>query len=55
MQSRNFVIVAAVLALVGLVVNVGLDLDNAYDMTTATLWVVTLIFALLGAFVGRKS
>ena len=54
MNSRTFVLVAAVLALLGLVVNVVFDLDNMYDMTMATLWVLTLVFALLGAFMGRN-
>ena len=55
MNSRNFVMIAAVLALIGLVVNVGFDLDNVYDMTTTTLWLLTLVFALLGAFMGRNN
>ena len=55
MNSRNFVLIAAVLALIGLIVNVAFDLDNVYDMTTTTLWVLTVVFALLGAFVGRNK
>jgi uncharacterized membrane protein YqjE len=55
MNSRNFVLIAAVLALVGLVVNVAFDLDNVYDMTTTTLFLLTLVFALLGAFWGRNK
>lgn len=47
--------IAAALALVGLVVNVAMDLDNVYDMTTVTLWLLTVVFALLGAFVGRNK
>jgi hypothetical protein len=54
MNSRNFVLIAAALALIGLIFNVATDLDNVYDMTTVTLWLLTLVFALLGAFIGRK-
>jgi len=48
------VLIAAVLALIGLVINVAFDLDNVYDMSTVLLWFLTLVFALLGAFMGRK-
>jgi len=52
--NRIFVILAGVLGLVGVIVEVGFDLDNVYDMTTTTLFVLILIFALLGAFLGGK-
>jgi hypothetical protein len=55
MNNRNFVLIAAALALIGLIVNVAMDLDNVYDMTTVTLWLLTLVFALLGAFMGRNK
>ncbi len=55
MNSRNFVLIAAVLALIGLIVNVAFDLDNVYDMTTTTLWLLTVVFALLGALMGRNK
>lgn len=55
MNSRNFVLIAAVLALIGLIVNAALDADNVYDMTTITLFLLTFIFALLGAFMGRNK
>ncbi len=55
MNSRNFVLIAAVLSLLGLIVNVGFDTDNVYDMTTVTLFALTFIFALLGAFMGRNK
>jgi uncharacterized membrane protein YqjE len=55
MNSRNFALIAAAFALIGLVVNVAFDLDNVYDMTTSTLWVLTLVFALLGVFIGRNK
>ncbi len=55
MNSRNFVLIAAVLALIGLIVNVAFDLDNVYDMTTSTLFLLTFVFALLGAFMGRNK
>ena len=55
MNPRTFVLIAAVLALVGLAVNAAFDLDNVYDMTTTTLFLLTFVFALLGAFVGRNK
>jgi len=43
-------------ALLGLIVNIAVDLDNVYDMTLAALWALTLLLVLAGAFVGsRKS
>jgi hypothetical protein len=55
LNNRNFVLIAAVLALIGLIVNAAADLDNVYDMTTTTLFLLTFIFAILGAFMGRKK
>lgn len=55
MNSRTFVLIAAVLSLLGLIVNAGFDLDNMYDMTTTTLFLLAFVFALLGAFVGRNK
>jgi hypothetical protein len=55
LNSRNFVLIAAVLALIGLIVNGALDLDNMYDMTTVTLFLLIFVFALLGVFVGRNK
>jgi hypothetical protein len=52
MNSRTFALIAAVLAIIGLLVNAGFDLDNVYDMTTTTLFVLIVIVALLGS---RKS
>jgi len=54
-NSRNFVMIAAALALIGLIVNAAFDADNVYDMTTTTLFLLTLVFALLGAFMGRNK
>jgi hypothetical protein len=54
LNNRNFVLIAAVLALIGLIVNAAFDLDNVYDMTTTTLFLLTFVFAILGAFMGRK-
>jgi hypothetical protein len=54
-NSRIFVMIAAVLALAGLIVNAAFDADNVYDMTTITLFLLTFIFALLGAFMGRNK
>ena len=55
MNGRTFVLIAAVLSLLGLIVNAGFDLDNMYDMTTTTLFLLAFVFALLGAFVGRSK
>ena len=55
MNSRIFVLVAAVLSLLGLIVNAGFDADNVYDMTTVTLFLLAFVFALLGAFLGRNK
>ena len=46
---------AGVLALIGLIINATVDRDNIYDMTLAGLWLLTLIVAFLGAFVGGKK
>jgi hypothetical protein len=46
--------IAAALALIGLIVNAGFDADNVYDMTTITLFLLTFVFAILGGFMGRK-
>ena len=54
-MNRTLVLVAGVLALIGLIVNVAIDLDNVYDMTTSALWAVTLILAFAGAFAGGKK
>ena len=47
-------LIAAVLSLLGLIVNAAFDLDNMYDTTTATLFLLAFVFALLGAFMGRN-
>ncbi|MEM0121049.1 MAG: hypothetical protein QW514_05345 [Thermoprotei archaeon] len=51
-MNRWLVVIAGVLALIGLIINVVFDRDNIYDMYAAGLWLLTLIFAFLGAFVG---
>jgi uncharacterized integral membrane protein len=51
-MNRTLVIIAGVLALIGLIINVAFDRDNVYDMYAAGLWLLTLIFAFVGAFVG---
>lgn len=54
-MNKNLVLIAGVLALVGLIVNAMFDLDNVYDMTTSVIWLLTLIFAFAGALLGGKS
>jgi hypothetical protein len=53
--KKSLVIAAAIIALVGLVINVTFDRDNIYDMTLAGLWLLTTILAFLGAFLGGKT
>lgn len=53
--NRTMMLVAGagVLALIGLIVNVAFDLDNVYDMTTTTLWLLTMILAFAGVYTKR--
>ncbi len=56
-MNRTLVIVAGVIAVIGLAVNAGVDLDNVYYMTVAALWVLTLMMFLLSSvkdFHGRE-
>jgi hypothetical protein len=54
-NSRNFVLIAAVFALIGLLINVATDLDSPADMGTTLLLLLAFVFALLGAFMGRNK
>ena len=51
-MRKSLVIMSAILALVGLIINVTFDRDNIYDMTLAGVWVITLVLGFLGAFTG---
>jgi ABC-type proline/glycine betaine transport system permease subunit len=51
-MNKSLVIVAGIIAAVGLIVNFAVDRDNVYDLTIAGLWFVTLILIFAGAFVG---
>ena len=51
-MNKNLVLLGAVLALIGLIINVAFDLDNVYDMTLALLWVLTIIVIAAGTFMG---
>jgi hypothetical protein len=53
--NKNLVIGAGVLALIGLIVNAAVDLDNVYDMTTTTLWLLTVILVFAGVFMGGRK
>ena len=55
MNPRIFVLIVAVLALVGLGINVAVDRDNVYDMTTTTLFLLTFIFAIPAARAGKSK
>lgn len=52
--NQIFVIFTGVLGLVGIIVEVGFDLDNVYDMTTTLLFALIVVFAFLGLFLGKK-
>ena len=52
--DKIFVILTAVLGLVGIIVEIGFDMDNVYDMTTTALFALIVVLALLGLFLGRK-
>jgi hypothetical protein len=53
--NRTLAIIAGLIAVIGLIINVVFDRDNVYDMTLAGLWVLTLILAFAGEFVGGKK
>ena len=55
MQAKPLLYLAALLALIGLAVNVAFDLDNVYDMTTTTLWVLVLVVVAAATMVGSKK
>ncbi len=54
-MNKPFVLIAGVLAVVGLVINVGFDLDNNYDMTTSFLWLLVVILIYIGLYTGGKK
>ncbi|MGH2639193.1 MAG: hypothetical protein ACRDF4_07955 [Rhabdochlamydiaceae bacterium] len=53
-MNRILVIIVGVLGIVGVIVEVAVDLDNVYDMTITALFVLIVIFAFLGAFIGGQ-
>jgi len=42
-------------AIIGLIVNGAVDLDNVYDMTTVALWVLTVILIYVGVYTGKSQ
>lgn len=54
-MNKPLLVVAGVLAIIGLIVNLAYDLDNIYDMTTVTIWVITVVLLYLGVYTGRKK
>lgn len=54
-MNKNLLLVGGVLAIVGLIVNAAVDLDNVYDMTTTGLWVLTIVVIFVGIFVGGRK
>lgn len=53
-MDKIFAVIAGILGIIGLIVEVGFDLDNVYDMTTTALFVLVIIFGFLAAFVRSK-
>lgn len=49
-----FGIIAGIVGIIGVIVEVGFDMDNIYDMTTTVLFVLAIIFGFLAAFVRSK-
>jgi hypothetical protein len=54
-MNKMLVMAAGIIAVIGLILNVTLDFDNVYDMTMVVLWSLTIILALLGAFLVKKE
>ncbi len=54
-MNKNLTMLTAVVALVGLIVNVAVDLDNVYDMTLAALWLIVLLLVLASMYMGMKK
>ncbi|MEM3670197.1 MAG: hypothetical protein QW767_00405 [Thermoprotei archaeon] len=54
-MNKTLVVLAGVLAFIGLVVNVVFDRDNVYDMFAAADWFLVLVLAFLGAFTGSSK
>jgi hypothetical protein len=53
--SNTWVVTAAgVLAVIGLIINVTVDRDNIFDMTTMGLFAVTFIVAFAGAYLTQR-
>jgi undecaprenyl pyrophosphate phosphatase UppP len=48
-------IVAGILAVIGTIVNLGVDRDNVFDMTTSGLFIITFIVAFVGAYLGIRE
>jgi Ca2+/Na+ antiporter len=54
-SNKIFVILAGISGLVGIIVEVGFDMDNVYDMTTTALFVLIVVFAFMGVFLSGRS
>lgn len=55
-SSRWLVIAAGIISVIGLIVNLTVDVDNIYDMTTSVLFLIALILAFVGAaLMGREG
>ena len=52
-MNKSLIIIAGILAIIGLAINVTVDRDNIFDMTLSGLWLVTIVLVFLGAFTGR--
>ena len=51
-MNKWLLVVAGLVAIIGLIVNGAYDLDNVYDMTTVTLWILTVVLIYIGIYSG---
>jgi|GEM_PF-1990188 uncharacterized membrane protein len=54
-RSNWIVIVTGILAIIGLIINLGADRDNLYDFATSGLFLITLILAFAGAYLIERE
>jgi uncharacterized membrane protein len=54
-NSTWLVVAAGILAVIGSIINIVVDRDNIYDMTTSGLFVITFILAFVGAYLAQRG